>query len=139
MAMTSQQFREKHARRLKGAIDDMRRGIENVTEAPGVKAAAKSDKMLQNLQEAISSGKWADRVKSVSLDDWKNKMISKGLPRVAGGIDASAAKVEEFAEQLLPYVDSVKKSIAPMPDLTLEDNINRMVAFSRKMSQFKKR
>ncbi|NIW97370.1 MAG: hypothetical protein GWN13_03825, partial [Phycisphaerae bacterium] len=44
------QLTEKWQRRLKGAIEDMRTGVQGVTEAPGAKAAAKADKW----QAAIS-------------------------------------------------------------------------------------
>lgn len=136
--ITPKQFQEKHNRRLKGAIQDMRTGIENVTEAPTLKAAAKSQKMLQNLTASIQSGKWADGLKAVSLDDWKSKMIDKGLNRISDGIDSAAAKVEGFAAKLLPYVEGVQRKIKAMPDMTIEDNINRMVTNVREMSKFKK-
>jgi hypothetical protein len=137
--LTAAEFREKHARRLKGAVEDMKRGVENVTEAPTVKAAEKVDKMRTNLVAAIDSGKWAKGLKRVSLDDWKDKMINKGIGRVAAGIDAAAPKVEAFAEELLPHIDSVKKEVEKMPDVTLEDNIQRMVSFTRGMAKFQRK
>ena len=55
--LTASEFQEKHARRLKAAVEDVRRGIDRVTENPCEKAAAKQDKMLTNLTAAVSSGK----------------------------------------------------------------------------------
>ena len=130
------EFVEKHARRLKGALDDMRRGVERVTEAPGTKAAAKAEKMRAKLLEALDSGKWQRRVSSVPLEDWKKAMIEKGVARVSGGIDAAAPKVRKFAEQLLSYESSVKGEIERMPDLTLEDSIARATKWIRAMSKF---
>lgn len=137
--LTPAEFTEKHARRLKGAVEDMRRGVEAVTEAPTAKAAAKVDKMRTNLLKAIDEGKWAERLKAVSLEDWKDKMINKGIGRVAAGIDAAAPKVEAFAAELLPHIDKIKAEIDRMPDVTLEDNIQRMVSFTRGMTKFKRR
>ena len=139
MKLTPEQFQEKQARNLKASIDYMRSGISNVTESPTMKAASRADKMLTNLSKAVQNGTWGNRLKAVSLDEWKEKMLNKGLPRVAGGIDAAKSKVVDFASQLLPAIDSAKKDIQSMPDLTLEDNINRMTTFIRKMSQFKKK
>ena len=65
--LTATEFQEKHARRLKAAVEDVRRGIDRVTENPCEKAAAKQDKMLTNLTAAVSSGKWAGGLKRVSL------------------------------------------------------------------------
>ena len=134
--LTATEFQEKHARRLKSAVDDMRKGVENVTESPTQKAAAKQDKMRTNLVAAIDNGKWAAGLKRVTLDDWKSQMINKGIGRVAAGIDEAAPKVIAFAEELLPHIDKVQAEVKKMPDVSLEDNINRMVAFTRGMSKF---
>lgn len=136
--LTPQQFREKQARRLKGAMEDMRLGVNNVTEAPTAKAAQKQEKMLANLTQAVNDGKWKRGLLSVSNEDWKEKMLNKGLPRVAAGIDAAAAKVEDFASKALPYIAAGQAQVDKMPDLTLEDNIARSNAMIRHMSKFQK-
>ena len=137
--LTPAEFQEKHARRLKASIDDMRKGIEGVTEAPTAKAAAKVAKMRTNINAAVDSGKWAAGLNRVSLPEWKDKMINKGLNRVAGGIDEAAAKTTAFAADLLPHIDSGVSAIKKMPDVTLEDNIGRMTSFIRHMSKFKRK
>jgi hypothetical protein len=136
--LTAAEFQEKHARRLKAATDDMRKGVEAVTASPTAKAAAKADKMRTNIVASIDSGKWAAGLKRVTLDEWKTKMIDKGLNRVASGIDGAADKVTAFASELLPYIDKGVDSISKMPDTTLEDNISRMTSFIRHMSKFKR-
>ena len=137
--MTPEQFTDKHNRRLKGALEDMRSGVETVTTAPGKLAADKEQKFKTRLMESIDKGTWRNRVSAVTLDDWKSKMIDKGLPRVSGGIDAAAAKVKDFAAQLLPAVAAAQDKIAKMPDLTLEDSINRMGSYVREMAKFRKK
>ena len=136
--LTPEQFQEKHARRLKGAIEDMRAGVERVTSSPTAAAASKKEKMRAGIQAAIDSGKWEQGLKRVTLDEWKSKMVDKGLGRVAAGIDAAADKVRSFAAELLPYQDKLSSDVSKMPDLTLEDNINRMTTFIRGMSKFKR-
>ena len=116
----------------------MRRGVEGVSQAPTAKAAAKKDKMLANLTASVNSGKWAAGLNRVTLEDWKAKMINKGLNRVAAGIDESAPKVTAFASALLPHIDKGLDKIKNMPDLTLEDSINRMTSFIRHMATFKR-
>lgn len=137
--LTPAEYREKHARRLKGATEDMRLGVEKVTESPTMKAAAKKDKMKARLNAALDSGKWERGLKRVTLEDWKRQMIDKGVGRVAAGIDGAAAKVEAFAAELLPFQDTLKGSITKMPDVTLEDNINRMTTFIRGMAKFQRK
>ena len=137
--LTPEQFAEKHNRRTKAALEDMKAGVEAVTESPTEKAAAKQEKMRQRLLEALESGKWADGLKRVSLEEWKQKMLELGLNRVANGLDANKKKVEEFAAQLLPHIEAGQKLVEKMPDVTLEDSINRMTAFVRHMSKFKRK
>jgi hypothetical protein len=136
--LTAAEYTEKHARRLKAATDDMRKGIEAVTVSPTSKAATKADKMRANIVASIDSGKWAAGLKRVTLDEWKTKMIDKGLNRVASGIDGAADKVTAFASELLPHIDKGVDAINKMPDTTLEDNITRMTTFIRHMSKFKR-
>lgn len=137
--LTPEEFADKHARRLKGSLEDMRSGIEKVTTAPGQAAAKKSAKMLANLTAKVQDGTWARRVAGVTLEDWKDKMINKGLSRVPGGIDAARQKVVDFAGQLLPAIDAAQGKVKAMPDLTIEDSINRMTTFVREMAKFKKK
>ena len=130
------EFVEKHNRRTKAALQDMREGVSRVTEAPGVAAAGKADKMRANLLEALDNGKWQRRVAAVSLEDWKKAMIEKGVNRVAAGVDASAGKTRQFAEQLLSHQSGLMTEVEDMPDLTLEDSIARMTTWVRGMSKF---
>jgi hypothetical protein len=137
--VTPDEFVEKHARRLKGSVDDMRRGVERVTSAPTAAAASKKDKMRANINVALDSGKWERNLRRVTLEDWKGKMLNKGLGRVATGIDEAAPKVRSFAAELLPYEDTLKASVDKLPDTTLEDSINRMTTWARGMAKFSRK
>jgi len=136
--LTATQFQEKHARRLKAAVEDVRAGIDRVTENPCEKAALKQDKMLTNLTSAVQSGKWAAGLKRVTLEDWKKKARDIGVNRIAAGIDAAKPKTIAFAEVLLPHIDRQLEKIKSMPDTTLDDNINRMTSFIRGMAEMKR-
>jgi hypothetical protein len=134
--VNADQFQEKHNRRLKASLEDVRTGVARVTVAPGTQAAARKDKMLARLTEAVQSGKWGRNVARVSLGQWQTLMTEKGIPRISGGIDAAADKVKGFASQLLPFEDALMVTINKMPDLTLEDSISRAQAWIRGMAKF---
>lgn len=133
--VNAQQYAEKWARRLKGSTTDIRTGVENVSVAPGKKAAENAEKMLEGVRRAIENGTWQRSVESVSLDDWKRATIDKGINRIAAGVDSAQTKQVDMAEKLLAAVDRVKSSVDNMPDATLEDRLQRMVAFARGMSE----
>lgn len=136
--VTSTEFAEKWARRMQNATQDIEKGINRVTEAPTAKAARKADKMKANLIKAIDSGKWQAGLEKVTLSDWKNAAIKKGIPRISQGVTEAQPKVAQFAGELLTYQDGLQSEIDSMPDLTLEDSIARMTAWTRGMAKFKK-
>lgn len=136
--LTPVEFQEKHARRLTAAVPDVVKGIDRVTVNPCEKAAAKQDKMLANLTASVNDGRWADGLKRVTLEQWKDKAKNIGSGRIATGIAGAKGKVIAFAEQLLPHIDSGVDKVKGMADITLEDNINRMTTFIRHMADFKR-
>lgn len=134
--VTAGEFQEKWSRRMKAAIPDMQAGIAKVTESPTAKAASKQDKMLSRLQARVADGTWAARLRAVSLQDWQQAITEKGIPRVSSGVDGASDKVQAFASQLLTFQDKAVADLAKLPDVTLDDSINRMTSFIRAMSKF---
>lgn len=132
--VNADQLTEKWQRRLKGAIEDMRTGVQRVTEAPGAAAAAKADKWQAAISESRTKDKWRRRVGAVSLEDWKRAMTEKGLSRIASGVDGAGPKMKRFAQQLIEHQNAGLAELERMPDLTLEDSINRMAAWTRHMA-----
>ncbi len=137
--LSPDQYVAKHAQRTKAAVPDYTSGVQNVTASPTAAAAAKQQKMVANLTEAVNSGKWKAGLQRVSLEDWKSAAINKGAGRIAAGIDGAAPKVLGFAQQLLPFEASLQESVAKMPDLTLEDSVNRASTWIRGMSKFQRK
>lgn len=135
---TPAELAEKWQRRLSSSLPDIERGVRNVTVSPTQLAAAKQQKMLQRLTEAVQSGKWANGLKSVSLEQWREATITKGLNRIPVGAEQGRGKMEQFAAKLIPYQETLKGQINNMPDLTLQDSIARMTAWVNGMAKFKK-
>lgn len=136
--LTAAEAAQKHMRRLQGATEDIQRGIQGVTTAPGALAAKKQQKMIQRLTEKVNDGTWARNVAAVSLESWKSAALDKGVGRIASGIQAAQPKMEAFYSKLLPFQATIQSKINAMPDLTLEDNIARATTQIREMSKFRK-
>lgn len=135
MAGTADQVAQDWAAHLAAASDKIQRGVMAVSTAPGVAAARQKGAYVQNV--TASADKWASRVASVSAGEWQQAVVSKGLPRIAGGAQAAQPKFAAFMTQLLPHVQS---SVASLPARgNLEQNIARSAAFARSMAQFKRR
>lgn len=136
---TPQQAADSWARGMSSSAEKMKAGVNAVTESPTAAAARASDRYLQGIQRAVSSGKWAAGLNSVSLQDWKQSMLDKGIPRVATGAQAAKGKMQNFLAQFLPYVKAgVDQINSSMPRGDLETNIARSAAMARYNANFKK-
>lgn len=135
--VNAQQYAEKWGRKLKQAGQDIQIGVNNVTESPGAAAARAEQKMLNNVTESITSGRWKRNVSAITLEDWKRAMLNKGVGRIAAGVDAALPAQVIMAEKLLAAVDAVGSEVRRMPKNNLEDSIARMAAFARGMSERK--
>lgn len=129
----------KQVRRAQEASTDYVEGVQGVTEAPGAKAVRKQDKLKQNFNASVDSGKWADATKAVSRDDWVQATVSKGGARYAAGVEEAKGKIEAFQEDLQSFLASTQSEIDNMPDATPEQRKAKMVANFDRMRKFKRR
>ena len=135
--LTPQEYADKWARRLSGSTEDIRRGIDRVTEAPGMAAARAKELMKQKLIQSLDDGTWESQVKGVTLEEWKKQAGGKGVERIASGVNAAKDKQVPMAEKLLAAVDASVSEANKTPRGTLEDNITRMTTFVRGMAKRK--
>lgn len=120
---------EKWKRRLDGAATDITNGVNRVTTAPGQAAAAASDRMLAGITQSVTSGVWGRRVASVSLNDWQQSMIKKGIPRMATGTAQAVATKAPKIDALLAVVDAASAQVKSMPKGGIEQSKARAAAF----------
>lgn len=133
-----QQVAQAWANNLSAATQKITQGVQSVTVSPTQLAAQQSGAYLSGVQAAVSSGKWQNSLQAVSLSQWQQATITKGVPRIATGAQASVPKMTTFMQQLLPYVSQLQQSLQSTPRGSLEQNIARMNAWTRGMAQFSK-
>lgn len=114
-------------------------GVNGVTESPTAAAARNLDKYRMGVNDAVDSGRMQNALSKVTAADWKQSMIEKGIPRIATGASAAEAKVAANNGPLFAAIKSARASVLAMPNTTPDDRINRMVQFTRLMSQYKQR
>lgn len=129
---------EKQINRVSNAVEDYRKGVRDVTEHPGKKAAKKKDKMRANVLAAIDSGKWEENVGGYDLGEWQENAAGTGADRLVQGLEKSRAKQIDFRQQLITFQESVKARIDAMPDATPEQREAKMLANMREMRKFKR-
>ena len=139
MAKSASTVAQKWVRGMSGATKSMTEGANAVSVAPGEKAAAAADLYLARVQEAVSSGKFQDNSRAVSLDSWRRSFTEKGIPRVATGAAQAQSKFEEFMAALLPVAEASSREVQAMPKGSLEDSKARMIRNMENMANFKYR
>jgi hypothetical protein len=70
----------------------------------------------------------------VSLDDWKKAALTKGVARVAAGVDGASAKMVSAMGDVLADVDATLAEVNRTPRGDLSTNINRATTFMQGMS-----
>lgn len=120
------------SQRLASSTQKIQAGVQNVTVAPGQAAARQKQVYLQNVQAAAD--KWARNVASVTLADWQNAMINKGVQRVASGAQAAQDKFAAFMGRLIPHIEAGRRQLPARGNL--DQNIARMTAWVRHMANF---
>lgn len=135
--VTATQAAAKWASRLQASTTEITQGVQAVTVAPGQLAAAQKQAWLQRTTAAAD--KWAARVGAVSLQDWKDKMINVGIPRISQGATANQPKVAAFMTDFLPFLDNGVQQVKAMPKVTLQDGIQRAVAMINYTATYKRK
>lgn len=133
---TAQDVAAHWASQMGAATPRITQGVNAVQTAPGQSAAANRQGYLAGVTANVD--KWARNVAGVSLADWKQATLDKGVNRVGAGATAAAPKFATFMGALLPYVDNGRARIKAMPKVTLNDSKARANAWMDYMYAFKK-
>lgn len=86
-------------------------------------------KLLTNVTQAISSGRWARRLADVGTAGWKQATLAKAS-NYATGIAAGGDKYQAAMQTWLPIITSASASVQSMPNSSFQDSLNRMTAFA---------
>jgi hypothetical protein len=135
---TVDQVVAKWAQNTQNATTYMKQGVQNVTTNPMDKAAAALPKALANYNARVNDGSMAAKMKAVTLPQWQDAMINKGIPRVAQGVTSAVPKTTTAFGKLLPYIDKGQKIVESMPNTSLVDSKARMNAFFDHMAAYPK-
>lgn len=129
---------DRWVQRLSGATQKMTDSVRALTVSPTQQAAAAVQVWQQRVADPLTAQKFQRSLQRVSLADWQQAFINKGIGRIATGAQNAHDKFQAFLTAFLPFVDNVANQVRTMPKVTLEDRINRMIAQVRGTAQFKR-
>lgn len=133
--VSPQEGAEKWKRNTSAATQDVIRGVNRVTEAPGAKAARASGKWLARVSQA--EPKFKANTAAVPLADWQ-KATTDGAARIASGVQAKGHKMEAFATAFYAHLDQGAQAINSMPTNDLESSIAKAAAQMRHNAAFRR-
>ena len=120
--------------RLANSTTTITNGVKAVTESPGAKAAKAKAAWVKAMTSAEVQGRWAKQVGKVTLEEWQNAMINKGIPNITTGVNNAKPKMTAFMTWLISQENTLLTSINAMPNLTLNDRINRATSWMKGMN-----
>ena len=139
MAKSPQAVAQKWARNLGQSVESIRAGINAVTVSPTAEAVKAIDRYAAGTQRAVADGTLKRGLERVSLEEWREAAISKGLARIAAGAAQAEPKFESFMAEFLPVVENARKQLNnTRPRGDLEQNIARSSEMARMLSKFKR-
>jgi hypothetical protein len=128
---------QKWQQNLARSGDAVKAGVQQVTVAPGQKAAANAQKMADAVQASVTSGLYARRVSAIPLGEWQQSMINVGIPRLQTGAQKGLPKMIQYLQVAAPVYDEIKNTCANMPNNSDEDAIAKVRYAMQKMRQLK--
>lgn len=112
------------------AATNWKEGVSRVQVSPTHKAAAKLDKYLTSVQEAVSSGRMRDALMSVDTPQWQDACQRKS-GNFTTGIKAGESKMQRFVTAFQPILQGATDRVNAMPDGTLEERIAKSAEIQR--------
>ena len=99
----------KWARNLGSASQSYKDGINAVTENPMALAAQRADQALAGYTEAITSGRWANKMNAIPMETWKQAAIA-GAGRLTSGVAKGTPKMQAALTKFAPAYEQAKQA-----------------------------
>lgn len=111
-------------------------GVANTQKDPTALAAAQAQKMLNNVTQAITSGRWQRRLAEVGQAGWKAAVAAK-VANYAVGVTASKSKYQAGYAAFKNYMDPYLATLETMPKTSLADSIARATYWIQNAAAYK--
>lgn len=111
-------------------------GVSSVTTAPNARAALSLPKYLASINSKRTQDKFVANNNKVTLSAWQEAAKTFGSRNLSSGADKGAGKMTAFATKFYPFLSQGLAKINAMPNITLQDRINRAVAMMQYNATF---
>lgn len=112
-------------------------GVQTTSKDPTALAAAQSQKMLNGVTQAVTSGYWQRRLADVGKAGWQAATVAKAA-NYGTGIQASGTKYQQGYQNFWNYATPYLNQVLGMPKNTLADSIARATAWIQAAAGYQK-
>ena len=119
-----------------GAQQRFTEGVQATSKDPTALAAAQAQKMLNGVQQAITSGRWQRRLAEVGQQGWKSATLAKAN-NYSVGIQASGTKYQQGYGAFASYMQPFQNQLDSMPKNSLADSIARATFWIQNAAAYK--
>lgn len=112
-------------------------GVQRTDKDPTALAAAQAQKMLNNVTQAITSGRWQRRLAEVGVSGWKSAVAAK-VANYAVGVTAAKSRYQVGYGNFKTYMDPYLATLETMPKTSLADSIARATYWIQNAAAYKK-
>ena len=112
-----------------GAQQKFVEGVQNTSVDPTQRAIAAEGALVSNFTQAVSSGRWRQRLAAVGKTGWQNATVAKAgnySTGIAAGQDAYASAMQTW----LPFIQQTAAQVRNMPSGSLGANLARANAMA---------
>ena len=103
-------------------------GVQATTVDVVGRAIAQQQKLVQNFNQAVQSGRWANKLSAKGTAGWKAATLAKAS-NYSTGIQAGEQAYQQAMQTWLPIIQSAAASVQTMPSTTIQDSVARVSAF----------
>lgn len=133
----AQAVADKWSRNAGNAQASYTEGVQTTDKDPTALAIAAIPYMRSRVIEAIDSGKVANGLRRVGKAGWQGATVAKA-GNYSTGVGAARDKVAAAFAPLLAFESNLQNRIASMPNATLQDRVNRAVAWINGMAEYQR-
>lgn len=123
---------------VENASEKVTQGVQSTSKDPIQAAIAAAATWQRQVSSAAALNNYKSGLGRSSKAAWQSAMINKGIPNMAVGARDAQPKMAQIGGNLLQYIESAKAAVNSMPKGKGAANEARMLAFSRRMAQYRK-
>jgi hypothetical protein len=123
---------------VEAAGEKVTQGVQQTSKDPIQAAIAAAGYWQRQVSSSAALTAYKSGLGKSSKAAWQSAMVNKGIPNMAVGARDAQAKMATIGGPLLQAISAAQQAVQSMPKGKGAANEARMLAFTRRMAQYRK-